>query len=187
MRPGVLPGEIRLIAGSYAPDGWATCDGSQRKVADDQELFKAIGATYGGDGKTNFALPNFQAQVPIHAGAGVKAGQIGQGGIRLSAHAAKLRYVIALRPQAWGEPFLGEVRNYAFNFAPNKWARCEGQLLPIAGYTALFSLLMETYGGDGTRTFALPDLRGTAIGGDGLRCVGTNYCIATEGIFPSRG
>lgn len=47
-----------------------------------------------------------------------------------------------------------------FNFAPQGWALCNGQLLPIAQYTALFSLLGTTYGGDGQRTFALPDLQG---------------------------
>jgi len=49
---------------------------------------------------------------------------------------------------------------FGFNFAPRGWARCDGQLLPIAQNTALFSLLGTTYGGDGRTTFALPDLRG---------------------------
>ena len=58
------------------------------------------------------------------------------------------------------EPFLGEIRVFGFNFAPVGWAFCQGQLLPIAQNTALFSLLGTTYGGDGVQTFALPDLRG---------------------------
>lgn len=58
------------------------------------------------------------------------------------------------------EPFLGEIRLAAFNFAPVGWALCEGQLLPIVQYTALFALLGTFYGGDGVQTFALPDLRG---------------------------
>jgi len=57
------------------------------------------------------------------------------------------------------EPFLGEIRVFGFNFAPVGWAFCQGQLLPIAQNTALFSLLGTTYGGDGIQTFALPDLR----------------------------
>ena len=58
------------------------------------------------------------------------------------------------------ETFLGEIRMFAGNFAPTGWAFCQGQLLPIAQNTALFSLLGTTYGGNGTTTFALPDLRG---------------------------
>ena len=60
------------------------------------------------------------------------------------------------------EPFLGEIMMFAGNFAPRGWALCNGQLLPIAQNTALFSLLGTTYGGNGQTTFALPDLRGRA-------------------------
>jgi microcystin-dependent protein len=58
------------------------------------------------------------------------------------------------------EPFLGEIRMFGGNFAPRGWAFCNGQILPIAQNTALFSLLGTTYGGNGQTTFALPDLRG---------------------------
>ena len=58
------------------------------------------------------------------------------------------------------EPFLGEVRCFGFNFAPQGWAMCNGQLLPINQNQALFSLLGTTYGGDGISNFALPNLQG---------------------------
>jgi microcystin-dependent protein len=58
------------------------------------------------------------------------------------------------------EPFLGEIRMGGWNFAPQGWALCNGQLLSISQNTALFSLLGTTYGGNGQTTFALPDLRG---------------------------
>lgn len=58
------------------------------------------------------------------------------------------------------EGFIGEVKMFAGNFAPRGWAFCEGQLLSISQYQALFSILGTTYGGDGRTTFALPDLRG---------------------------
>jgi len=58
------------------------------------------------------------------------------------------------------EPFIGEIRMVGFTFAPRGWANCDGQLLPIAQNTALFSLFGTIYGGDGRTTFALPDLRG---------------------------
>ncbi len=58
------------------------------------------------------------------------------------------------------EPFLGEIRQTAFAFAPKGWALCNGQLLPINQNQALFALLGTTYGGNGITNFALPDLRG---------------------------
>jgi microcystin-dependent protein len=65
------------------------------------------------------------------------------------------------------EPFVGEIRMFGFNFAPQGWAQCNGQLLPIDQNTALFSLLGTTYGGDGRTTFALPDLRSRVPVGQG--------------------
>ncbi|MEO8164154.1 MAG: tail fiber protein [Betaproteobacteria bacterium] len=60
------------------------------------------------------------------------------------------------------EPYIAEIRMNAFNFAPSGWAMCNGQLLPIAQNSALFSILGTTFGGNGVQTFALPDLRGRA-------------------------
>ncbi len=60
------------------------------------------------------------------------------------------------------EPFIAEIRIFAGNFAPRGWAFCDGQLLPIAQNTALFSLIGTTYGGDGRSTTALPNLQGRA-------------------------
>ena len=65
------------------------------------------------------------------------------------------------------EPFLGEVIMFGGNFAPRNWAFCEGQLLLISQYSALFSILGTTYGGDGQTTFGLPDLRGRVPVGAG--------------------
>ena len=65
------------------------------------------------------------------------------------------------------QPFLGEIEFFAFNFPPKSWALCAGQILPIAQNQALFALLGTTYGGDGIRTFNLPDLRGRVPIGQG--------------------
>lgn len=58
------------------------------------------------------------------------------------------------------DPYVGEIRIFAGNYAPMDWALCEGQLLQINEYNTLFALIGTTYGGDGVTTFALPDLRG---------------------------
>ncbi len=75
------------------------------------------------------------------------------------------------------EPFLGEIRLAGFNFAPQGWLLCEGQILSIVQNTALFSLLGTTYGGNGTTTFALPDLRGRVPVGFGQAPGLTPYVI----------
>jgi len=107
------------------------------------------------------------------------------------------------------DPFIGQIIMFGGNFAPRGWALCDGQLLSIADNTALFSILGTTYGGDGRRTFGLPDLRGRLAmhagqgpglparrlgsagtwndqpGGDsGFQCV--NFIMALQGIYPSR-
>ena len=78
------------------------------------------------------------------------------------------------------EPFLGQIQLFPYNFEPVNWAFCEGQLLPIAQNTALFSLLGTMYGGDGFTTFALPNLKGKEPEPN------MHYCIALTGVFPSR-
>jgi microcystin-dependent protein len=114
------------------------------------------------------------------------------------------------------EPLIGQIIQFAGNFAPRGWMLCNGQLLSIAQNTALFSVLGTTYGGDGQTTFALPDLRGRVCihpgqgpglpnynlgetGGGGnaqpgnnpnvdvlLPFLAINWIIAIEGIYPSR-
>lgn len=64
-------------------------------------------------------------------------------------------------------PFIGQIQTFAFNFAPRGWMFCNGQLLEIVDYTALFALIGTTYGGDGRKTFGLPDLRGRVAMGFG--------------------
>src|SRR5215213_8736106 len=61
-------GEIRMFAGSFAPAGWAFCDGQLMPISENDALFILIGTTYGGDGEETFALPNLQSRVPIHMG-----------------------------------------------------------------------------------------------------------------------
>ncbi len=65
------------------------------------------------------------------------------------------------------DQFLAEVRIVGFNFAPTGWAQCNGQLLPISQNTALFALLGTFYGGDGKSTFALPNVQGSCVLGQG--------------------
>ena len=92
--------------------------------------------------------------------------------------------------------FVGEIRMFAGNFAPSGWAFCDGSLYPVSEYQALFSILGTTYGGDGTTTFALPDLRGRLPMGIGSapdltarttqgQKIGSETNTLTEGNMPS--
>ena len=90
-------------------------------------------------------------------------------------------------PAKASDPFMAQIVMFGGNFAPRGWAFCDGQLLPIAQNSALFSLLGTTYGGDGETTFALPDLREAekALRPNDAK-TGPRYIIALKGIFPSR-
>ena len=63
-------GEIRLVGFNFAPRGWALCDGQLLSIAENDALFALIGTTYGGDGQSTFALPDFRSRMPIHQGTG---------------------------------------------------------------------------------------------------------------------
>ncbi len=89
--------------------------------------------------------------------------------------------VPSLKAQA-SDPYLGQIAFVPYNFVPKNWAACNGQLLSIAQNQALFSLLGTTYGGNGTTTFALPDMRGRVLVHEGQAPGGaTNYTMGQIG------
>src|SRR3954467_10811265 len=69
--------EIRIMSFSFAPKGWALCDGQLLPINQNQPLFSLLGTTYGGDGRVNFALPDLRSRVPIHMGSGFTRGERG--------------------------------------------------------------------------------------------------------------
>ncbi len=207
-------GGVSLFAGNFAPRGWALCQGQVLPISSHQALFSLLGTTYGGDGRTTFALPDLRGRTAVgpRSGPGLSTRSFGQrigaetevlSTLEMPSHnhqpplgsavightggswdhenmapSLGMNYIIALNgvypsrsapvepdepePLAGLDPFVGEISLFGGNFAPRNWAFCDGQLLPIAPHTALFSLLGTTYGGDGRTTFGLPDLRGRA-------------------------
>src|ERR671922_1787366 len=69
--------EIRIMSFGFAPKGWALCNGQLLPINQNQALFSLLGTTYGGNGQTNFALPNLQGRTPIHMGGGHTLGERG--------------------------------------------------------------------------------------------------------------
>lgn len=184
-------GEIRMFAGTFAPLGWANCDGSTLNIQDYPELASYIGKTYGGDGIVTFCLPNLRTNAPLHRNDIHSMGQTSSGPAGADPQPASVLYIIAMTTPANDDvAFLGEVRTFAFGAVPKEWALCDGSILNIEDNSALFTLLGNRYGGDSDQsTFALPDLRANAAtpvsASDPLGYVVMSYCIATEGTYPS--
>jgi microcystin-dependent protein len=89
------------------------------------------------------------------------------------------------------EPYTGEIRIFAGNFAPVNWFLCKGQLLSISQYEALYTLIGTTYGGDGQTTFALPNLQSRVVVGQGPLPGGSTYqmgqAVGTENVLLTGG
>jgi microcystin-dependent protein len=94
---------------------------------------------------------------------------------------AVMMLMLAAAAAAGEEDYIGEISLFAGNYEPRDYAFCDGRLLPIAEYTALYSILGTTYGGDGRSNFALPNLEKAEKGLGGAR-----YIIRMNGLYPSR-
>jgi microcystin-dependent protein len=90
------------------------------------------------------------------------------------------------------DPFIGEIGTFAGNFAPEYWHDCDGSVLPIAQYQALYSLISTYYGGNGQTNFAVPDLRERDASGQpipfnvSLSQGKPRKCICVYGVYPPR-
>jgi microcystin-dependent protein len=170
-------GELRLFAGDFVPEGWFACNGQDVPVAGHEELAKAIGKSFGGDGHTRVGLPD------LHGRGLVGSGHAPDGPAE---HVGDEQRALAVRhtdndPSTLGLTYLisphrrsnralrGEIRAFAFDFPPQGWEVCDGRELLIQHHVAMFSVIHDRFGGDGRTTFALPDLRSaTPVGqGDG--------------------
>src|SRR5437588_2134689 len=183
--------EIRIFSFNYAPKSWAMCNGQLLPINQNQALFSLIGTTYGGNGQTNFALPDLRGRVPMGAGQGsglpnyalgtvVGSGTlvltesnlpahthtVGNGNTAPAGSAAPLdnrQPSIALHFLIAAD---SEIMIVAWPQQPTGWSHCDGRLLPPAGHTLLFNHIANLYGGDGVNEFALPDVRGRIVLGD---------------------
>ena len=200
-----LLGTVALFAGNFSPTDFMNCDGQLLSIEEFSALYAVIGTTYGGDGVSTFALPDLRGRALVGVSATHALGSqfgsesdtiatnylptnMGGNGDAMDNHSPSLamNYIIALNgifpsrnaiTDATGDPpYIGEIMSFAGNYAPSGYALCQGQLLAINQNQALFAILGTTYGGNGTTTFALPDLRDrSAIGTDGGHNLGGVY------------
>ncbi len=192
---GGFLGTVHTFAGNFNIGLGAT--GGLLSISQNTALFSLIGTFYGGNGTTNFALPNLIGQVAVDTGGapGLTSWSTGQtggsntitltqanlpassGGSSATGNnlqpSTALNFAIAVSgafPSAngsGGPNSIGTVIQFAGTFAPAGYLDADGRLLDIATYSTLFALIGTTYGGDGQTTFALPDLRGRAVIGAG--------------------
>lgn len=159
-------GEIRLMSFNFAPREWAQCNGQLLQIGQNQALFSLLGTTFGGNGQTTFALPDLRGRVPIHAGAshtlGERAGE--------QAHTLSVAELPQHQHAAQGTSATGDTP-----VAPtNLLADSPSQLYAAPGaMTPLQPTSVSTVGGSQAHLNMQPFLT-------------LNFCIALNGIFPSR-
>jgi microcystin-dependent protein len=156
--------EIRIFSFGFAPRGWAQCNGQLLPINQNQALFSLLGTTYGGDGRVNFALPNLQGRSPVSTGSGMTLGQSGgEQAHTLTAGEMPTHTHVATgsaTPANLGDPTgnLWAAGNAAYHPSPIT-AMNPASIVPVGGSQA--HLNMSPF-------FTL------------------NFCIALQGIYPSR-
>jgi microcystin-dependent protein len=157
--------EIRIMSFSFAPKGWAQCNGQLLPISQNQALFALLGTTYGGNGQTTFALPNLQNRVPMHQGGDY---QLGQASGELT-HTLTQAETPAHSHQAYGTTSDGDSPIPAGNFL----ASADNLYAPLAHATTLHPTTVGNAGGGQAHDNMQPYLV-------------LNFCIALVGIFPTR-
>lgn len=163
-------GEIKLFPFPFAPKGWALCQGQLLPIMQNQALYALIGVTYGGNGTTNFALPDLRGRVPMHSGGGqVPLGQMaGVENVTLTlANLPTHTHMISATHTAGStQSFEGSVVAASSVSTINLYG-------PVEAMQPLSSSSIANTGGSQPHPNSQPSLV-------------MNFCIATAGIFPSR-
>jgi microcystin-dependent protein len=165
--------EIRIFPFNFAPKGWAFCDGQILPLSQNTALFSLLGTTYGGDGKSNFALPNMQGNAPMHPGQGpgLSLHDLGETGgeefvtlleseIPNHSHALQASGQPGEDPQAVGESFGRSVGANLYQASNAGLVQMSGQAITQAGGSQPHNN-MQPY-------------------------LTLNFCIALQGVFPPR-
>ena len=168
--------EIRIFPFNFAPRGWAFCDGQLMPISQNTALFSLLGTTYGGDGKSTFALPDVQGNAPLHVGGnqpgpGLSLYDLGQMGgsdtvtllqseIPVHTHTLRANNTLGDSPQPAGNTLARYANAYQQNSTQNLVQMAPQALAPA--------------GGDQPHNNMQPYLT-------------LNFCIALQGVFPPRG
>ncbi len=212
---GDTDGFIYNFAGNYAPSGSVYTNGQTLPIAGNSAVFSLIGTTYGGNGTTNFGVPNLVglATVGANNASGIASGSptvaltipqlppptgSGQAFSNLQASLTLTPLIAVAGPfpsatTTTGAAFVGQIAYYAGSlgssdqFLPKGWAVADGSILTFASNSALGSVIGDQFGGNGSTTFALPDLIGrVAVGATSGRPVGTQFGEASTILTSSQ-
>lgn len=161
-------GEIKVVSFSFPPKGWAFCNGQLLQITQNQPLFSVIGNMYGGDGRVNFALPNFQGRIPVHQGAGFIIAE--QGGenthfLNISELPSHLH-----PPNAQSSASSGDIGTSP---AGAIWATAPVSGFGMPGDSQMNPAAVQAYGGNQAHENQAPYLV-------------LNFVIALQGIYPSQ-
>lgn len=168
-------GEIRIFAGNFPPTGWAFCNGQLLSIAQNTALFSLLGTNYGGDGKTNFALPNLQAAAPLGAGQGpgLSPRNLGDHGGTATVSLTQNQIAAHSHPARCASTAGGTISPAGAVFAPPSAARA----LKAYNKTGGKGVAMSTI---------LPNNSTTQPHNNMSPYLGLSFIIALQGIYPAR-
>jgi microcystin-dependent protein len=166
--------EIRIFGFNFAPTGWALCNGQLLPISQNTALFSLLGTTYGGDGKSTFALPDMQGNAPMHPGQGPGLSLHDLGEMSGSEFVTLLESEIPAHSHSWrASTDDGDLkapstnRSYARSIGGSAWAPGNSPLVQMAPQA------LPPAGGDLPHNNMMPYLT-------------LNFCIAMQGVFPPR-
>lgn len=157
--------EIRMMSFNFAPRGWALCNGQLLPINQNQALFSLLGTFYGGNGQTTFGLPNLQGRVPIHVGNGHTQGE--------AAGTPTVTLLVSQLPAHSHLASATSVNGTTATPTNNVLASYLNGYGPVAALTTLAADEISSVGGSQAHENRQPFLT-------------LNFCIALQGIFPSR-
>lgn len=163
-------GEIRMFSGAYAPQGWHFCDGTTLSIQQYEALYSIIGTVYGGDGKTNFQLPDLRGRVPIHTASAYPMGQM--------AGSEQVTLVESNLPVHTHTANANNVAADATSTSP------EGQYW---GYNSTISSYQNANPNVTMSTAAISAVGGNQPHDNMMPSMATTFIIALEGNYPTQG
>jgi len=157
--------EVRIMSFSFAPKGWAMCNGQLLPINQNQALFSLLGTTFGGDGRVNFGLPDLQGRAPIHMGSGHTLGEKG----------GQQAHTLSISEIPTHTHFAQASKNNGDNVIPtdNVFGQVAGLYGPVGAATTMKPSTVTNVGGSQAHLNMQPFLVLT-------------FCIALQGIFPSQ-
>jgi len=165
-------GEIRIVGFNFAPRGWAFCDGQILSISQNQALFSLLGTTYGGDGRTTFALPDLRGRTPVHSGTGA-----GLSSRPLGSRGGEENHLLSTSEMPL------HTHSVNASAADANTPEPANNLLAVSRQADLYSLLDNL---QGMSANSVTNNGGGQAHNNMQPFLALYFCIALQGLFPSR-